>query len=165
VRSNKSHLNGAEVVFLFHKNVLQIAAFLVSVSPVGIAAAGRTPFLKAHVHFLATSTSVHSGLGTNQDVYLVEVTPHGADETILARLIDEYPPYRATLSSKLLTSPEGATLKIRRDRACDISFAQMPLRTAPGDPMAILPERLGFQPRLSNPVEPKEVLPCYRTVR
>jgi len=150
---------------LFHKNALQIMAFLASISPVGMAAAGHTPVLKAHVHFLATSTSVHSGLGRNQDVYLVELTPHGADETILVRLIDEYPPYRATLSSNFLTSPEGATLKIRRDRTCDTAFAKIPLRTAPGDPMAILPERLGFQPRLSNPVEPKEILPCYRTVR
>jgi hypothetical protein len=157
-------LGGVGLIAMFRINFLGFVC-LASVSTIGTAASGRSHNLKAQVHFVAASTSVHSGLGTSQDVYLVEMTPHGYDETILARLIDEYPPYRVRLSHEILISVEGATLRIRRDPTCDAAFALMPLRTAPGDPMAILPERLGFQPKLLNPIGPDEVLPCYRTVR
>jgi hypothetical protein len=153
------------VIALTYKTALPIICLLASASALGTAATGRPHTLKAQVRFLATSTSVHGGLGTSQDVYLVEVTPRGPGETILARLVDEYPPYRVMLSPEILTSSEGSTLKIRRDKNCDTAFGLMLLRTAPGDPIAILPERLGFEPRLSTPVEPNAVLPCYRTVR
>jgi hypothetical protein len=119
---------------------------------------------KMHVHFLATSTSVREHLGQSQDVYLIEITTEN-DGPVLARLVDQYPPYGAPLSSEVLTSSTGTTLKITRDRMCDIGFAQMPLRTAPGDPMAILAESLGFRPRLARAIAPSEVLPCYRTVK
>lgn len=147
-----------------YRSALLATCLFVSVS-FGTAAVRRPHPTKAQVHFLATSTSVHSGLGTSQDVYLVEVAQRGRGETILARLIDEYPPYRVALSSDILTSTEGVSLKIKRDQTCDIAFGLMPLRTAPGDQMAILPMRLDFQPRLSNPVHPDNILPCYRTVR
>lgn len=117
------------------------------------------------MRFLATSTSVHSALGTNQDVYLAEITLRGSNETTLARLIDEYPPYRVMLSDDFLSSADGITLKVRRDKMCDRALTKMPLRTAPGDPLAILPQRLRYQPQLSYSIDPEVVLPCYRTVR
>jgi hypothetical protein len=150
---------------VFRKSNSAVSVAFMFVSAISAVAAGHLHPLKARVRFLATSTSVHSSLGTNQDVYLVEVKPHGGIETIVARLVDEYPPYRTLLSSEILTSSEGSTLKIMRDKNCDRAFAQMPLRTAPGDPMAILPERLGFQPQLANAVDPENILPCYRVVR
>lgn len=150
---------------MFDRNCLQAICLCALLTAPGASIAAHSHTLKAHVRFLATSTSVHGGMGTRQDVYLVEVTPRGSAETIVARLVDEYPPYRVMLSSEVLKSSRGSTLKVRRDESCDTAFGLMPLRTGPGDPMAILPERLGFQPRLSNPVRPAEILPCYRTAR
>lgn len=127
------------------------------------ATADRLHLPRAHVTFLATGTSVHGSLGESQDVYLIEITEGESDQPVLARLIDEYPPDRSALPPETVTS--GGTLKVRRDRRCDIAIAQMPIRTAPGDPMAILPERLGFKPHLPRKVAASEVLPCYRTAR
>jgi hypothetical protein len=150
---------------LFRKNVLLTACLFASASSFGTAAARHPHPMKVQVHFLATSTSVHSGLGTSQDAYLVEVTARGMEEPIFARLVDEFPPYQLMLPAEALESPEGVTLKVTRDQTCDRSFGLMPLRAAPGDPMAILPERLGFQPVLPRAIRSEEVLPCYRIVR
>jgi hypothetical protein len=125
---------------------LALAAFAIN------AVAGHQGYLKTHIHFLATSTSFRSSLARGQDVYLVELTARAGGEPVLARLIDEYPAYRAPLSLETLTTATGAIPKVRRDTTCDIAFGALPLRTEPGDPMAILPERLGFQPHLSLPV-------------
>lgn len=150
---------------MFRRDKLGMAVLLVIAAPIGAIAAVHVHSVKAHLHFLATSTSVHSELGTNQDIYLAEITLPRSDETILVRLIDEYPPYRLTLSSEILSSPDGAVLKVRRDKMCDRALTQMPLRTAPGDPLAILPQRLRYQPQLPGSIDPEMVLPCYRTVR
>ena len=133
-----------------------------------VAAYGKIPqrTLKASVRFLSTSTSFRTGFGESQDVYLVaaDLQPQSG-EWALARLVDEFPPYRTSLPSRDLQSGSPTTLCVRRDASCDVAYAQMRLRTAPGDPMAILPEPLGFIPILDQPARPTELLPCYRTVR
>jgi hypothetical protein len=136
------------------------------VSPLALHGQRQQRAFKAGVRFLATSTSVRSGTGENQDVYLVEITlPGRADEVGVGRLVDEYPPYRAAIPSTTLVSAVGGTFRLRRDRECDVTFARMPLRTFPGDPMAILADPLGYSPTLPRPVSATELLPCYRTIR
>jgi len=138
--------------------VLALAAFSLT------AAAGHKQYLQADIHFLATSTSVRSSFGESEDVYLVELTMQSG-EPFPARLIDRYPPYETGFTEGLLTSGSDVTGKVRRDNTCDIAFGEMPLRTAPGNPLAVLPEKLGYTPRLSRPIPSGEVLPCYRIVR
>lgn len=130
--------------------------------------AGKSPRLrpfKAHIRFLASSTCIRGTWGLNWDVYLAEIVPYKGSEPLLVRLIDEYPNLYPPLSTDRLTSATGTILRIRRDRQCDMPYAQIQLRTAPGDPMAILHERLGYQPQLQRTPKPNEVLPCYRTAR
>ncbi|HEX4037748.1 MAG TPA: hypothetical protein VHX37_06795 [Acidobacteriaceae bacterium] len=121
--------------------------------------------VKVRVRFLATSTSVHSGVGESQDVYLVELPADTFGENpILARLVDDYSPAQTAFSPKAL-SGDGLILRIRRDESCDTTLADMPLRTAPGDPLAILPERFGFHVVLPRETSTDEILPCYKTFR
>lgn len=121
--------------------------------------------IKTRVRFLATSTSVRSGIGESQDVYLVELPSGiGSEGSMLARLVDYYSSPQAGFSPGHL-SGEGPILRIRRDGSCDTPLADMPLRTAPGDPMAILPERFQYEPPLPQGTNINAVLPCYRTVR
>jgi hypothetical protein len=122
--------------------------------------------ITADVQFLATSTSTRSSLGESQDVYLVKITlQHDSRQITLARLIDEYPSYRVAITLDSLRSDTPSRMRLRRDDECDVSYSEMPLRTAPGDPTAILPERLGFQPSFQASLAPDSILPCYRTVR
>lgn len=122
--------------------------------------------LRTTVRFLATSTRVHSADAPNQDVYLIELTATKAGERqTIASLVDEYPPWQAALTVRVLTAQAGVVLRLSRDTDCDIPLAQMPLRAAPGDPMAILPERLGYEPKLPFAIQPDIPLPCYRLVR
>lgn len=121
--------------------------------------------LRARVRFLATSSSIHSSWAGNQDVYLARIEFQGKAEGIsLALLVDEYPSYGIGIPSDVLTSQSTQSFRLRRDRSCDVAYGLLPLRTAPGDPFAILPEPLKFQPRLGQPVDAATVLPCYRTV-
>jgi hypothetical protein len=122
------------------------------------------PF-KAHTHFLATSTCIRGTWGLNRDVYLAEIMPDKQSEILLVRLIDEYRNLDPPLSVDTLTSATGTTMKIRRDAQCDIPYVQMQLRTAPGDPMAILHERLRYQPQLGRTPAPTDIIPCYRNIR
>lgn len=130
--------------------------------------AAKTPHphtVKAQTRFFATSTCIRGTWGTNQDTYLAEIVPHDEREPHLVRLIDEYPNLLPPLSIESLTSTAGTTLRILRDRSCDVPYGRMQLRTAPGDPIAILPERLGYQPQMDRTPVPGTNLPCYRTVR
>jgi hypothetical protein len=122
------------------------------------------PF-KAHTRFVATSTCIRGTWRFNLDVYLAEILSKKGSETVLARLIDEYGNLEAPISVSALTSATGTYLRVKRDRQCDMPYAQIQLRTAPGDPMAILHERLGYEPQLSKVPQPNEVMSCYRTVR
>jgi hypothetical protein len=122
--------------------------------------------VKLPVHFLATSTSIRDSEGHNEDVYLVAISlPGDAGEIAVARLIDEFPPYRQAISKQLLDTDGTISMRLRRDRECDRPFGLVPLRTAPGDPSAVLAERLGFNPKLPHQVESADTIPCYRTVR
>jgi hypothetical protein len=128
-------------------------------------AQARTRVEKAHVRFLATSTLVRGTYGYNQDVFLVELrfTAHG--ESLLAQLIDEYPNLSPPLAARDLRSPSGIVFWVRRDAKCDLPYGEVLLRTAPGDPMALLHERLGYQPHLEKTPQPDEILPCCRTAK
>lgn len=118
------------------------------------------------MRFLATSTSVRSSIGESQDVYLVEIGfSRSSAGSSIGCLIDEYPPYRASISRIMLRSETAMTLRVRRDHQCDRAYVAMPIRTAPGDPMAILPVPLSFSRVLPHAVQPDDILPCYRTVR
>ena len=141
---------------------------LVCTSPQSATAGKRSQIriVRAHVRFLATSSSVHSSWGGSEDIYLAEIEFGGtARETGLVWLIDEYAPYRVSIPTAMLTSTSMTSFRLRRDRGCDVAYGLMPLRTAPGDPMAILPEHLSFQPVLPEQITPMSVIPCYRLVR
>ena len=101
----------------------------------------------------------------NEDAYLAEFVPTTGGESVLLRLVDEYPNAMALIFEDGRRLQTGTSLRIRRDELCDLPFAGMPLRTAPGDPMAILPVRLNYKPKLANSPPPDEILPCYRPVR
>jgi hypothetical protein len=120
------------------------------------------------IHFLATSTSVRTGAGHNEDVYLAELAWRRSPDsgsTTLARLIDEYPAYRAPIAQNILTGSAKAVFRVLRDESCDRPLLSMPLRSAPGDPEAVLPERLGYVVPPPFTVDISDTLPCYRLVR
>jgi hypothetical protein len=121
--------------------------------------------LKADVRFIATSTAIRGTWGNNEDVYLAEFVPNAGAEPVLFRLVDQYPNFMSPLPLDVLTSKTGTMLRITRDAQCDLPYARMSLRTAPGDQRAILRTRLNYRPQLVRTPEPDEVLPCYRTVR
>jgi hypothetical protein len=149
------------------KGSLRVAVVVTFSILSGIAAA-KTPRirpLKAHVHFFATGACVRGTLGGNQDTYLAEIVPQSGADPVLARLIDEFLTYQSPISVEALTVPDGTILRIRRDTQCDLPYGQIPLRTAPGDPMAIVRAKLHYQPHLVRTPTQDEVLPCYRTVR
>lgn len=120
---------------------------------------------KAQVRFLATSTEIRGTWGTNEDVFLVEIEPVHHGELQLVRLLDKYPSLWTPIPSEILKSQSGTVLRVRRDAQCDRPFGEILLRTAPGDPMAILPERLSYQPQMDRTPEAQKLVPCYRTVR
>ena len=147
---------------ILHAGTVLLVLIIVS----GAAGQRHAHVLKAQVHFLATSTSVHFGEGMNQDIYLIEMAAIATGgQPTLARLIDEYPSYRSALSRSTLVSETGRVFRLERDADCDRFITQMPLRAAPGDPAAILPEKLGYSPVLPSAQLPEALLPCYRLVR
>lgn len=120
---------------------------------------------KAKVHFLATSTFIRGTWGWNKDIYLAQILLPKENEATLVRLVDAYPNEFPPLSREVQISQSGTFLRVERDSECDLPFGQMLLRTAPGDPMAILPTRLDYRPQLPKTPAPNDVLPCYRTLR
>lgn len=120
---------------------------------------------KARVYFLATGTLVRGSWGQNQDTYLAQLFLPKQKAAVLVRVVDTYPSPWPPLSRDVLLSDNATMLSVTRDSSCDRSFGEMVLRTAPGDPLAILPERLGYQPRLDPMPTPGSILPCYRVLR
>lgn len=120
---------------------------------------------KVQVHFLATSTLIRNTWGQNEDTYLAQLLFPMQNETVLVRLVDAYPNEWPPISHSALTSQSATAMRVSRDSGCDLPFSRMLLRTAPGDPMAILPERLGFQLKLERAPESYASLPCYRVAR
>jgi hypothetical protein len=141
-------------------------AIIVAVLTTSVEAWAHKNGQKALVRFLATSTVIHSAAGgSNEDTYLAELTlaPQGAP--LLTRLIDSYPSAASALSKEVLTSANGSELRVVRDMSCDRPYSKIILRTAPGNPMAIMREPLGYQPAMLTIPAPDTVLPCYRLVR
>ncbi|MDR3573593.1 MAG: hypothetical protein P4L50_07020 [Anaerolineaceae bacterium] len=149
---------------IYERGILAVVAAAFALSPAIAPAKSPRPF-KVHTRFLATSTCIRGTWGLNLDVYLAEIFPAKESAPVLVRLIDEYRNLDPPLSVSALISETGTTLRVRRDQQCDMPYGQMQLRTAPGDPMTILHERLGYQPHLASIPAPNAVLPCYKTVR
>ena len=149
------------------KHRSQIAAVLV-IGAMTVATAGAWPHQqrqKARVRFLTTSTLIRGTWGPNEDTYLAQLLLPKENEAVLVHLVDAYPNEWPPLSRSVLTSDSRALLAVRRDEQCDRPFGQILLRTAPGDPMAILPERLDYQPQLDRTPAAGTILPCYRVLR
>jgi hypothetical protein len=128
---------------------------------ISAAAAGAWPHKqgpKAQIRFLAASTLVRGTWGWNEDIYFAELMFLAVGAPLLLRLIDAYPNEAPPSSQTVLTAPSETMLKVCRDTGCDFPYGQMILRTAPGDPIAILPERLGYWPQLTRTAAPDELL-------
>lgn len=149
------------------KSVTQMIymALIVAISATSIEAWAHKPGQKALVRFLATSTVIHSAAGSNEDTYLAELTLAPQEVPLLARLIDSFPSAASPLSKEVLISPKGSVLRVVRDTSCDRPYSKIILRTAPGDPMAIMREPLSYQPPMDTIPAPDTILPCYRLVR
>lgn len=144
--------------------LLLAAALIAAAGPAWARSASHAR--KATVHFLAAGTMVRISWGVSEDTYLSTLTFSPQAEPLTVRLIDEYSEAYPALSREILTAPRGVVLRVRRDASCDSPFANMLLRTAPGDPLAALPERLSY--RLPSNVvapAPDATLPCYRVAR
>lgn len=120
---------------------------------------------KAQARFLATSTLIRGTWGENEDTYLAQLVLPRQNEAVLVRLVDTYPNEAPPLSYSTLTSNSGTLLRVKRDRGCDRPFGEILLRAAPGDLIAILPERLSYRPPLEYTPANETIVPCYRTVR
>lgn len=142
-----------------------LAATSLFILALSASALKRSRDLKVRVRFLATSTIVRATWAYNQDTYLAELIPSGGNEEALVRLVDEYFNAAPPISHEALTSSTGTIFKVRRDAQCDLPYMDILLRTRPGDPMAILPERLGYEPTVNNGPNPGAIIPCYRAVR
>lgn len=141
---------------------------IVAIIAISATTAGAWPHKsgqKARVRFVATSTLIRGTWGQNEDTYLAQVlTAHG-EEPYLIRLVDAYPNEAPPLSVAKLTSDSGTLLRVQRDPQCDRLYGEILLRTAPGDPMGILLEPLGYRPPMKSAVNSETMIPCYRTVR
>lgn len=140
------------------------AMLLLAICPTLLGALPRVHRQKGRVRFLATSTLYRTTWGMNEDIYLVDLTFPKSGQPALARLINEYSNWAPPIPASVLKSDDGVLFNLIRDPGCDIPYGEMVLRTAPGDPLAIVRERLVYHPRLKKMPEPGEVLPCYRTV-
>ena len=120
---------------------------------------------KARVRFLATSTLIRGTWGENEDTYLAQLVLPKENEAVLVRLVDTYPNEWPPLPREVLTSDAGTILPVKRDAECDRPFGEILLRAAPGDLIAILPERLDYRPPLEFTPANATIVPCYRTVR
>jgi hypothetical protein len=143
---------------------LAICAVALSIACAASAREG-THTTSARIRFLATSWVIRGTSGPNQDTYLAEMLPINTDPPFLIYLIDDYANEFPSISRETLVSQAGSVMRVRRDAQCDMLFRQINLRTAPGDPMAILPGRLGYQPQLDRQPNPDENIPCYRIAR
>ena len=143
-----------------------LLSVLLAMTTPSFAASTKKPS-KWRVRFLATSTSIRS-FGGNEDAYLVEMTdPRGPDNSspFLALMVDRYPMYREALPVSELSSHIGSVVRLSRDATCDSTLSAIPLRTSPGDPLAVLPERLGYRVEMPQTRNPELQIPCYRLVR
>lgn len=139
-----------------------VAAFCCSIPLHGLVGDKASKFF---VRFVATSTVVRSDWSGNQDVYLVELKKKSRGTPFLAKLVDEYPGYGSAIPRRLLVSDGASLLKVKRSPECDVRYADMPKRAAPGDPMAIYPAPMTFVPNIQPQVAGDFIVPCFRVVR
>jgi len=135
-------------------------------APLTLHAKVATKPAKYLVHFVASSTAAHSAWALNQDVYLVELRKKPQDSPFLGKLVDEYPDYAGGIPKNILVS-DGTSrfIKVNRDPACDVRYADMPKRTAPGDPKASYLVPMTFVPSRSSQVDGNAIVQCFRLVR
>ncbi len=148
-------------------NGLNTAAIFIAITLVGNPA-GAWPHhhgQKVRVRFLANSTLLRGTWGMNQDTYLAQLSFPKQSAPVFARLMDVYPNGWPPLARNVLKSNTGTILRVQRDEDCDRPFGEMLLRTAPGDLLAILPERLQYQLNLEDQPTPDSILPCYKVIR
>lgn len=163
----RSANGGTKRGFVRFQRASQIGTIFV-VMTLAAAGAGAWPHQhgqKARVHFLAISTVIRGTWGPNEDTYLAQLLFLKQNEVVLVRLVDANPNECPPLAQEVLTSDAGALFPVKRDAECDRPFGELLLRTAPGDPMAILPERLGYRPPLERMPMLETILPCYRVLR
>lgn len=79
-------------------------------------AASENPH-RVHATVLRRESSLHTSL-TNQDVYLIQVTPKSG-KTFTARMIDEYPSYGSALPESAVRQGRQLTVALRRAPYCD----------------------------------------------
>jgi hypothetical protein len=127
-----------------------VIAVVVIASSASSSAYSHPKVIKANIRFRAASTLFRTTWAVNSDTYLAELTSRKHGKTILVHLIDEYPNRFAPLSREIQLSTIGSVLRVYRDPACDLLYSQIVLRAAPGDLMAVLPERLGYKPILTR---------------
>jgi hypothetical protein len=140
---------------------------LALVSPMTVLASTKGA-LKTQVRFLATSTSIRSGFGENEDVDSLELTGGRAPAASVpfhALVVDRYPVCHGALSLAVLAANPGAEFRVLWDAGCDRSPSEIPLRRYLDDSQAILPEKLGYTITLPMMEDRPSTLPCYRRVR
>lgn len=157
-------LHNYDVTFLSEGGGHQFAGYVADNESSG-ECVNRHRAQKAKVHFLADGALLRGSWGFNQDIYLAELIGKKESGRQLGRIMDEYSPDALPLSREVLVAGQGVVLRIRRDESCDIAYGVMRMRSAPGDPMAILPGRLSYEPKLDQVPSLDAALPCYRIVR
>jgi hypothetical protein len=161
MRAHHVHGNEDCVRFRFITQI-GIIVLLAGVSSAPLKAWPHKHGQDAHVRFLATSTLIRSNWGQNEDTYLAELSLSHDTESILVRLVYVYPNEAPPLSREQLTVPTGIEVHVRRDQECDRPYREMLLRSAPGDPIAIVPIELHYQPQFDREPSSGTILPCYR---
>lgn len=122
---------------------------------------------KVNVTLVARSTASHISWGKSQDVYLAQMTDVATVGAVPSwiKLVDEYPGMVGPLVRGVSNEPKELSLRVVRDTQCDVPLGQIPLRTAPGDSMAIMEMRLGYTPTRSDMPTATDLIPCYRTYK
>jgi len=116
------------------------------------------------IRFVAQSVAIRSAGSDNEDVYLVKVYPAGDQTGFYAKLVDTYRDFAPALPLRIVTSESPVHLRAARDSQCDVLFAEMHLRSAPGDLIAIIPTTIDYETTETKSISPGTKLPCFRTV-
>ena len=127
------------------------------------AAAHRSVFalqskpVRAQASILATSSSSRQSFAGGQDIYLVNLQQKNDPEPQFARLIDNYPGYGLPIRSAVLQSRAVLSMKVIRDRGCDVPGSEVFLPEG---------ERDVYDASVRQQLEGRgsAIVPCYRTV-
>ncbi len=119
---------------------------------------------KAGVRFVAQSMSFRTTWAYSEDVYLVEIHPSKNGQPYYGKLLDAYQGLGRPLPLQMVTSKSPITMKIARDSSCDVRYGNMLIRSAPGDPVALLPGKFTYESSETKSIPKDTMIPCYRTV-